>query len=178
VLRFSNPGLDPVPAGRDTGIKVTTSAHNVPEALRTAHHRLTADFCILLARIFIGLIFIQSGWSKLSSWDANVSSLVGRGVPYLFAYLAAPTESICGVGVIFGIATGYAALLMLIFTIVATGISHRYWQYADPAQFRNQSANFWKNVSMMGGMVLLFVTGGGRFSIDGLLRWRGGTCGR
>jgi hypothetical protein len=79
-------------------------------------------------------------------------------VPQFFANLAAPVEFICGVGVIFGIATGYAALLMLVFTIVATGISHRYWQYTDPAQFRNQSSNFWKNVSMMGGMLLLFVT--------------------
>ena len=92
-------------------------------------------------------------------------------MPQFFANLAAPVEFICGVGVIFGIATGYAALLMLVFTIVATGISHRYWQYTDPAQFRNQSSNFWKNVSMMGGMLLLFVTGGGRFSMDGLFKW-------
>ena len=36
----------------------------------------------------------------------------------------------------------------------------------------NQHTQFWKNVTMMGGLVLLFVTAGGRFSLDGLLRRR------
>jgi uncharacterized membrane protein YphA (DoxX/SURF4 family) len=33
-----------------------------------------------------------------------------------------------------------------------------------------QLTQFWKNVSMMGGQMLLFVTAGGRFSADALLR--------
>ena len=138
-------------------------------SLQSGNEGALSNFCLLFARILIGLIFLQSGWSKLLNYDANVHSLIGRGVPEIFAYLAAPVEFICGAGVILGVATGYSALLMFVFTIVATGISHRYWQYTDPARLRIQSTNFWKNVSMMGGMLLLFVTGGGRFSVDAFL---------
>jgi uncharacterized membrane protein YphA (DoxX/SURF4 family) len=36
--------------------------------------------------------------------------------------------------------------------------------------FVNQSSHFWKNVSMMGGTVLLFITGAGRYALDALLQ--------
>ena len=68
----------------------------------------------------------------------------------------------------FGIATRYTSLLMLLFVIIATFSSHRYWA-VDAAQVANQSSHFWKNVSMMGATVLLFVSGAGRFAIDRLL---------
>lgn len=124
------------------------------------------DSCILAARILIGAIFVQSGWSKLLNYGDTVNGLVHQGVPDFLAYLAAPVEFFSGVAVILGLVTSYAALLMVLFTIAATLIAHRFWEYADPAQYRAQSTNFWKNISMMGGMVLLFVTAGGRFSLD------------
>ncbi len=75
-----------------------------------------------------------------------------------------------GLAILFGVMTQAAALLMFVFTIVATITSHRYWQFTDPAQYRAQNTNFWKNVSMMGGMLLLFITAGGRYSVDALVR--------
>ena len=58
------------------------------------------------------------------------------------------------------------------FLIVATALAHRYWEYPAAAQMA-QYLNFLKNLSILGGMMLLFVTGAGRFSIDGWLRKRG-----
>ena len=66
-------------------------------------------------------------------------------------------------------ATRYAALVMLLFVIIATFSSHRYWAYPE-AQQANQNSHFWKNVSMMGGAVLLFITGAGRYALDRMLR--------
>jgi putative oxidoreductase len=56
----------------------------------------------------------------------------------------------------------------VIFTIVATCISHRYWEFSGAAR-RAQEVNFSKNVCIVGGYLLLLATGGGRFSLDGLL---------
>jgi putative oxidoreductase len=56
-----------------------------------------------------------------------------------------------------------------VFTIIATAIGHRYWEIAEPAARRVQQSNFAKNITIIGGFILLFVTGGGRFSVDG---WR------
>jgi putative oxidoreductase len=70
---------------------------------------------------------------------------------------------------ILGLATRYSAIVMLIFTIVATFTSHRYWTFTEPAVIAAQSSNFWKNVAIKGGIIALFVAGPGRISLDGLL---------
>jgi uncharacterized membrane protein YphA (DoxX/SURF4 family) len=58
--------------------------------------------------------------------------------------------------------------MMLLFLIIATFSSHRYWN-SPPAQVANQNSHFWKNISMMGGNILLFMTGSGRFGLDRML---------
>jgi putative oxidoreductase len=139
-------------------------------AQRTLVRAPLADVIILAARVLIALIFIMSGFEKLVSYQAAAGHLEGMGVPAVFAYLAPPVEFLCGVAVLLGALTEAAAAVMFIFTIVTTLTAHRYWQYADPAQYVAQYTNFWKNVSMMGGMLLLIVTAGGRYSVDALMR--------
>ena len=66
-----------------------------------------------------------------------------------------------------GLASRYAAVALIAFTIAATWTSHRFWIF--PAEQKQaQSTQFWKNVTIIGGLLALFVTGPGRFSLD---RW-------
>ena len=127
------------------------------------------DFLILCGRILMGWIFLQSGWRKMMDIPGFAKTMPRRDLPEFLGYIAPPVEVLCGVLILLGAATRYAALLVLLFTIVATFSSHRYWNFPE-AQQANQSSHFWKNISMMGGQVLLFVTAGGRYSIDALLR--------
>lgn len=132
-----------------------------------------ADFGILVARVMIGWIFVMSGWPKLMHFQTTVTSLTQRGIPEVLAYFAPPVEFFGGLALLLGFVTPYAAVLMLAFTVIATLTSHRFWEFADPAQYRAQSSNFWKNVGIMGGIVLLCVTAGGRYSLDRILFRRG-----
>ncbi len=127
------------------------------------------DFLLLCGRVMLGWIFMQSGWAKLMNLPAFASSLAP--VPSALGYIAAPVEFIGGVCILLGLATRYAALAVLAFTIAATLISHRYWEFTGQA-YRTQSTQFWKNISIMGGLLLLFVTGAGRYSLDAVLRRR------
>jgi putative oxidoreductase len=63
-------------------------------------------------------------------------------------------------------------LVMIVFMLVATFSSHRYWEFTDAAARRAQDASFYKNMAMLGGSLFLFVVGSGRLSIDALLRRR------
>src|SRR5262245_25961115 len=92
-----------------------------------------------------------------------------RGLPGWLGYVAAPVEFFGGIALILGLATRYAAALLLMFVIIATLSSHRYWEFAEAAPRRAQDTNFYKNLAIMGGLVFAFVTAGGRFSIDRLL---------
>jgi putative oxidoreductase len=129
------------------------------------------DFLLLLGRVLLGWIFILSGWRKLMDIPAFAASMPRRDLPTFLGYIAPFVEFVGGILLVVGLATRYAALLMLLFVIIATFSSHRYWNYPE-AQRANQNSHFWKNISMMGGTVLLFVTGAGRYAVDAMLQRR------
>jgi putative oxidoreductase len=139
------------------------------------------DFLLLVGRVLIGWIFVQSGWRKLMDMNVFIyegpNSLVARGVPGagFWGWIGAPLEFIGGLAILFGFASRYAALAILIFTIAATLIAHRYWEFTVPAQRQAQHTQFFKNLSMMGGLIVLFVAGTGRYAVDTLLRRRMGS---
>jgi putative oxidoreductase len=130
-----------------------------------------ADFLLLLGRVLMGWIFVSSGWRKLMDIPAFVKSMPRRDLPDWLGYVAPPVEFVGGIFLLVGFATRYTALVMLLFVIIASFSSHRYWS-VDAAQVGNQSSHFWKNVSMKGGLIFLFITGAGRYSLDYLLSKR------
>jgi len=133
------------------------------------------DVILLLGRIALGAIFVKSGLQKLMALSAFAASLASRGVPQssVWAAIGATVEFVGGILIVTGLRTREASLLMVLFVIVATGISHRYWEFADAAR-RLQESQFFKNLSIIGGFVLLFATGSGRFGLDALLARRKG----
>ena len=159
----------------------TASPRSSPDPLNRAspHNPLIGrippgwgDTIVLLGRILIGGIFVQSGFDKLMGLDAFAAGLAARGlatalVPVL-APIGASVEFFGGLAIVFGLMTRCAALLMIAFVIVATLISHRFW-VLQAAERRTQTVHFAKNVAIIGGFLFLFVTGGGRYSLD---RWR------
>src|SRR5262245_61547672 len=140
-------------------------------AATSAIDRLAASMyqpLLVLARVALGTIFVLSGYMKLMGLSAFSASLAARGVPaeWFWGPVGASVEFIGGILIVLGLGTRYVAMLMILFVIVATAISHRYWEFADPQQFRAQQSQFFKNLSIIGGFIFLFATGPGRFSID------------
>ncbi len=124
---------------------------------------------LLVARILVGYIFLLGGWGKLTGLAGFAAYLEGHGLPagYPLAVLGAGVEFLSGLCLILGIATRYAALAAVAFTLIATGIAHRFWEF-DEAARRAQRINFNKNMAIIGGLLALAVAGPGRFSIDRL----------
>ena len=132
----------------------------------------TSDFILLCGRIFIGWIFVRSGYGKIFDIPAYAATFPARGLPTFLAYIAVPAEFFGGLALMFGFATRYAVLVMVVFMLVATFSSHRYWEFADAAARRAQDSNFYKNIAILGGIFLLFACGAGRLSVDAWLRKR------
>jgi putative oxidoreductase len=132
----------------------------------------TADIVLLIGRILLGWIFVRSGYGKIFNVEAVANSFPLRGLPPFLAYIAVPFELFGGIALIFGLATRYVVLGFVIFMLVATFSSHRYWEFADAAIRRNQDSSFYKNMAMLGGFFFLFVCGAGRLSVDSWLRRR------
>jgi putative oxidoreductase len=126
------------------------------------------DVVALLGRLAMGWIFLSSGFGKISDVAGFSTVLAKRGVPApsFMGWLGAIVEFGGGVLIILGIKIRYVAILMILFVIVATLISHRYWEYPVD-QIVAQKTNFWKNVTIIGGFLFMFIAGAGRYSVDG-----------
>jgi putative oxidoreductase len=125
----------------------------------------------LIGRILLGGIFVVSGYGKLMGLAAFAASLEKNGVPYASALapVGASVEFFGGLAIVLGVEVRSAALLMIAFVIVATLISHRFWELQDAAR-RAQVTQFSKNMAIIGGFALLHAAGGGRFAVERL--WR------
>jgi putative oxidoreductase len=132
------------------------------------------DFFALVGRICLGWLFLASGWPKLMNIAGFTAYLTNLKVPApgFWAWPAVIGELVIGITLIFGIATRYASVFTVIYLIITIALAHRYWEYPAPQQMA-QYNNFLKNIAIMSGAFLLFVTGAGRFSVDGWLRKQG-----
>jgi putative oxidoreductase len=123
---------------------------------------------LLLGRLLLAALFIPGGLYKLLDLGRFTGALAARGVPLATAIapVAAAAEFFGGLIILLGFRTRWAACLMICFTIIASLISHRYWELTDAAARTAQSINFWKNAAIIGGFLLLLVRGPGRLSVD------------
>ena len=108
------------------------------------------DGVLLLARILLAAIFIQSGFGKLSHFAAFADSMTGKGLPlpFLWALAAVAAEFLGSLCILFGLATQAIAALMVVFVAFTAVLGHPFWA-ADPDHYQSQYANFMKNVAIM-----------------------------
>jgi putative oxidoreductase len=82
------------------------------------------------------------------------------------AAIAVAAELGLGLLILVGYQARWAALGLAIFTLVITPIFHNYWAVPE-AQVMMQKLNFWKNLSIAGGLLVLYAFGPGAYSADG-----------
>jgi putative oxidoreductase len=128
------------------------------------------DAIILPARLLLATLFLIFGWRKLRDYSGTVSQLVQLGAP--MPVVAAAIAIFMELPVAFAVAIGAfarpSALLMVLYTLGTALIGHRYWRVTGADQVDSMDG-FYKDLSIIGGFLLLYITGAGRYSIDG---WR------
>ena len=127
----------------------------------------TQQLVALVGRILLAAIFVISGFNKIGGFDGVVGYIASKGlpVPQVLAALTVALELGGGILLIVGYQTRLVALLFFLWLIPTTFIFHKFWGI-DAAQVQNQMNNFLKNVSIMGGMLLLCAYGPGAYSVD------------
>jgi putative oxidoreductase len=135
---------------------------NTPLSLSPRHYPLlSSPFVILLARILISLIFIWSGLQKIFHFSTTEQYMAMHKMPatVLFLVAAIIIELGLGLAVFFGFQTRWAALIIAIYLIPVTLIFHGH--IAD----QNQLTQFLKNLTTIGGLLMLIAFDGGKFSL-------------
>lgn len=128
------------------------------------------DALLLLGRLLMAALFLPSGVGKAMNFAPFAASLADKGLPYADALAAAAVaaEMLGPIALILGVLPSWTALL-LVAVATATGLSHRYWEFADAAVRRGQEFSFYKNVGIVAGLLFYSVSGAGSWSIAGLM---------
>ena len=128
------------------------------------------DDLILAARLLLATLFLIFGWRKVRDYSGTVAQMMEFGLP--IPVLATIGSIFMEVAVAFAIAIGAftrpAAALMALYSLGTALIGHRYWTVKG-AEYVDSLEGFYKDLSIMGGFLLLCITGGGKYSIDALL---------
>ncbi len=128
------------------------------------------DGVILAARLLLAALFLIFGWRKLTDYSGTVSRMVQDGAP--FPALATPIAIFMELPVAFAVAVGAytrpSAVLLALYTLGSGLIAHRYWTVTGPNKVESMES-FYKNLGIVGGFLLLCITGAGKYSIDAML---------
>src|ERR1700676_1472169 len=126
-----------------------------------------SDALALVGRILLGSIFVLSGLQKLMGYSGLVATLTGKGLPMpeVLAVLTVAIELGAGLLLVVGWKARWAAFLLFLFVIPVSLVYHNFWTM-EGAQAAMNKIQFLKNVSIMGGMLVVTAFGAGRYSVD------------
>lgn len=139
------------------------------------------NILFVIGRIALVLIFMISGGEKLMDIGATAAAIEAKvAIPAMLSGLAAQVSSATGMTIpqLLAIATGVievaaalmiaanmgarvGAFLLIVFTLVATFYFHDFWNMAGPQRTEN-FIHVLKNVSIIGGLLVMFVLGSWR----------------
>lgn len=87
-----------------------------------------------------------SGYAASKGTPMPKAAVFGTGILLLLG----------GAGILLGIWVKLAALLLVVFLVGVTFQMHRYWEIADPNQQMVEKINFFKNLALLGAVLITF----------------------
>ena len=122
---------------------------------------------VLVGRILLGLIFVLSGFAKISGFDGTAGYIASKGLPLpqLVAALTIVVELGGGLALMAGLYTRQAVVALAAFSLLTAVFFHNFWAAPQGEQMMQQ-INFMKNLAIAGGMLVVAAFGPGRLSLD------------
>ena len=121
---------------------------------------------VVLGRFFFALIFMMAGANHFNK--QTIGYAASQGVP--LASIAVPLSGVLaiagGLSILLGYRAKLGAWLIVLFLIPVTLMMHKFWAVTDPMMAQLQMILFMKNVSMLGGVLLISQFGAGPYSLD------------
>lgn len=141
------------------------SATSTAIPYRERAQSLPAGAAILAGRVLFSLIFILAGLNHFSK--QTIAFAASQGVP--LASVAVPLSGVIavvgGLSILLGYRARLGAWLIVLFLVGVTPL-HNFWAVHDPMMAQIQMAMFMKNISMLGGALLISQLGAGPLSLD------------
>jgi putative oxidoreductase len=118
------------------------------------------NYIHLAGRILLAIIFVLSGFGKVSDPAGTAAYMQAMHVPTFLLWPTAALELLGGIAIIIGFQTRYVSLVLAAFTLIAAALFHS--NFAD----QNQMVHFLKNLAIAGGFLVLASSGATALSVD------------
>ena len=148
---------------------VNTIEANVPNVDRGVRMRRATEltrYLVPLGRLMLVAIFLSA--APMHFARSGIDYAASQGVP--LANVLVPISGILallgGLSVLLGYRARTGALLLVLFLIPVTLMMHPFWGLADPHQMEIQRIMFLKNISILGGLLMVMHFGAGPISVD------------
>jgi putative oxidoreductase len=123
-------------------------------------------YVTFLGRLLLSSIFLISGFTKIAKPSGDAGQMRSKGMPAVgfFLVMAILVEVGGGLSILLGYKARLGALALFLYLIPVTCIFHNYWTYQDQERLV-QMENFMKNLTIMGGLLLVAALGSGSLSV-------------
>ena len=120
-----------------------------------------------IGRVLFVLLFLPAGIGKITGFAGTVGYInsVGLPAPELATVVALLVEILGSLCLLAGYQTRIASIVLAVFTLVATFFFHNYWATPADQAFVAQLL-FFKNIAVVGGLLILAAQGAGDWSLD------------
>ncbi len=122
-------------------------------------------YVVVLGRLFYSAIFIMAGFGHFSSKTIEYASTMGLPMANLLVPLSGVIAILGGLSILLGYMAKIGACLIVLFLIPVTLTMHKFWGLPDPMMASMQQVHFLKNLSMLGGALLIAYFGSGPCSL-------------
>lgn len=117
-------------------------------------------FSALLGRLFLAMIFIQSGLSKMSDYAATQGYMDAMAVSSALLPLVIALEVLGGIAIVIGFKARLVALAMAGFSLLSALLFHT--NFSD----ETQTIMLMKNIAIAGGFLMIVAHGAGAYALD------------
>lgn len=125
------------------------------------------DVVDLIARILIACIFLWEAYDSIKFFKSTKALMTEYGITWNQEILLIGAIFLLilgGILVLIGYRSGFGAILLLLYWVPVTFIVHSWWN--DPIELqRVESIAFMKNLAIIGGLLMIYVNGSGKYSV-------------
>jgi uncharacterized membrane protein YphA (DoxX/SURF4 family) len=117
------------------------------------------DILLVIGRVLFALIFINSGIAHLTKLQAMTGYAQFKKVPApkLAVIVTGLMLIIGGLYIAFGVYADLGALLLALFLVASAFMMHNFWTIQDEQAKQGETINFFKNLSLAGAALIIFV---------------------
>jgi putative oxidoreductase len=124
-------------------------------------------FLPLIGRVLFALIFLVAAPRHFTAEGINHAAELGVPLASIAVPLSGVMAILGALSVAFGYHPRWGAWGLVAFLVPVTLGMHAFWRIADPVAYHIQQSMFAKNVSMIGGALLIACFGSGPLSVHG-----------